>query len=799
MTYTIEKAAVIGSGVMGSAIAALLANVGIPVYLYDLVPNQLTEEEKRKGLSLASPEVRYRIVAQNRLKLLKLKPAPLYTQDRLELITPCNLEDDLEKLAQVDWIVEAIVENLEAKRALLAKIEACRGKTTIVSSNTSGISLKKMVAGRSASFARHFLGTHFFNPPRYLKLVELIPTSHTLPEVTSFMHDFLEKVLGKGVVLARDTPNFIANRIGVYGLMVTLEAMQQGGYTIGEVDSVTGPALGRPKSATFGTLDMVGLDTFLHVAEHMYEQVEEEKEKAAFIIPGFLKEMVERNWLGQKTGQGFYKRIKGARGTDTLELDLNTWEYRPVQGLKSASLERSKGTPDLAKTLPSLIYAEDRAGRLAWQVTKRVLLYSASRLEEIADDLVSIDRAMKWGFGWELGPFEIWDLIGVERSLARMKAEGEPIPSWVEEMLAQGKDSFYQQKAGKRLYFSMGVYHKLETRSEEIDLASLKEEGKVIKGNSGASLIDLGDGVACLEFHSPKQAIGADILKMIQESIREVEKNYLGLVIGHQGKHFCVGANLLFILLAAQEGNWLEIDLMVRTFQQSMQAIRYSKKPVVAAPFGLTLGGGTELCLVAAGLQAASESYMGLVEVGVGLIPGGGGNKELLMRLSEALPQEVKLDEQQLVNFAFETIAQAKVSTGAEDARKYYFLRPQDRVSINQSFQLYEAKQQVLALAKAGYRPPRPRRLKVVGSPGKALLELGIYHLKLSGKISEHDYKIGSKLAHVLCGGDLPAGTEVDEQYLLDLEREAFVSLAGEPLSQARMIHMLRTGKPLRN
>jgi len=799
MSYRVDKAAVIGSGVMGAAIAAHLANVGIPVFLYDVVPSSLTEEEKKRGLTLEDRAVRYRIVEGNRQKLLKQKPAPLYDNNRLDLITSCNLEDDLEKLRETDWIIEAVVERLDIKRDVLAKIEPYRKEKAIVSTNTSGLSVKAMAEGRSEEFRRHFLGTHFFNPPRYLKLLELVPTPWTAAEVTQFMKNFAERTLGKGVVLAKDTPNFIANRIGCYGLMVTVAEMTKEGYSIGEVDSVTGPALGRPKSATFRTLDVVGLDTFAHVAQNVASNVTDPDEKAMFQLPEFMQKMVEQGLIGEKNGQGFYKKIKTEKGSEIYELDIHTFQFVPRKRLNTPSLQQSKGYRNVAERIRSIVYAQDRAGKLAWNIMKKVLLYSARKLGEIADDIRSIDLAMKWGFGWELGPFETWDAIGLKPSVERMEQEGEEVPAWIQSMLANGQTSFYTRKEGKTFYISEGTYRQVEEKPEEISLTALKEQGKVIRQNAGASLIDLGDGVALLEFHSPNNAIGADILQMLQIGLEEVSQNYEGLVIGNQGKHFCVGANLMLILMEAQEMNWPELDMMIRQFQRATSAIRYSTKPVVVAPFSMTLGGGTEFCLPAARVQAAAETYMGLVETGVGLIPGGGGNKEMLYRLYDSVPNGADLDLQPLVNLAFETIAMAKVSTSAEDARKYHFIRPQDGISINQNHLLYDAKQKVLELARSGYRPPQPRRIPVLGREGKAVLLMGAYQYKLSGQISDHDYKIAEKLAHVLCGGEVPQGTMVDEQYLLDIEREAFLSLCGEPKTMQRMQYMLSKGKPLRN
>ncbi len=677
---------------------------------------------------------------------------------------------------------------------MFEKVDEVRKQGSIVSSNTSGISIEAMAEGRSEDFKKHFLGTHFFNPPRYLKLLEVIPTKHTDPAVVAFMKQFGENVLGKGVVLAKDTPNFIANRIGTYGLLVTVREMMKGGYSVGEVDSVTGPLIGRPKSATFRTLDVVGLDTFIHVANNVFEKVEGE-EKEVFAVPSFMKTMVEKGWLGSKSGQGFFYK----KGKDIFELNYETLEYGPMKKLKAPSVEMSKQVKGTANKLKALVYANDRAGQLLWNILSPTLLYSAELLGEIADDIVAIDRAMKWGFGWEFGPFETWDAIGVKQSIEKMKAEGRQVPSWVEEMLASGYETFYKREHGYVSYYDRGQYKPVEENEKVIHIQRLKEQKGVIKKNSGASLIDLGDDVALLEFHSSNNAIGLDIIQMINYALEEVDRNYKGLVIGNQGKNFCVGANLAMILMEAQDDNYFEIEMVVRQFQQAMMNIKYSSKPVVAAPFAMTLGGGTEICLPTSRIQAAAETYMGLVEVGVGLIPGGGGNKELYMKHLSGMPNGVEFDLQKVANKVFETIAMAKVSTSAAEARELNFLNAQDGISINNDHLIYDAKQAVLALYESGYKPPVRKKIPVVGETGYATLLLGAQGMYHSGYISEHDLKIAKKLAYVIAGGSVPYGTEVDEQYLLDLEREAFLSLVGEPKTQARMQHMLLKGKPLRN
>lgn len=795
MNLQIKKVAVLGSGVMGSGIAAHLANIGIPVKLLDIVPRELTGDEKKKGLTIEDKQVRNRLAQTAIQKLVKQKPAPLTSKKNLSLIEAGNFEDDLPKIGDCDWIIEVVVERLDIKQSVFAQIDEYRKPGTIVSSNTSGISIEAMAEGRSEDFRKHFLGTHFFNPPRYLKLLEIIPTEDTDPEVLSAMKLFGEDVLGKGVVEAKDTPNFIGNRIGTYGLLVTVREMMERGYSVGEVDSVTGPLIGRPKSATFRTLDVVGLDTFAHVAKNVYDNVDNEAEKKVFEVPEFMNKMLENGWLGSKTGQGFYLK----KGRDILELDPSTLEYTERKKLKAPSLEAAKQEKGAARKLKALVYANDRVGELLWNVISPTLVYSAELLGEIADDIVAIDQAMKWGFGWQLGPFEIWDAIGVEKSVSKMEEEGVTVPVWVKEMLENGHTTFYKEGENGTLFYVNGDYKEVAVNEKVINLKQVKKHKGVIKKNSGASLIDLGDGVALLEFHSPNNAIGFDIIQMINYAIDEVEKNYKGLVIGNQGKNFCVGANLAMILMEVQDDNIFDVDMIIRQFQQAMMKIKYSRKPVVAAPHNMTLGGGAEICLPAARIQASTETYMGLVETGVGLLPGGGGNKELYIKHLSNLPNGVDFDLTQIAIKVFETIATAKVSTSGEEARDNNFLNGADGVSINPDHQLYDAKQAVLALANTGYKPPVRKKIPVSGEPGYAALLLGAQTMLYSGYISEHDLKIAQKIAYVLAGGKVPYGTEVDEQYLLDLEREAFISLVQEAKSQARMQHMLVKGKPLRN
>lgn len=798
MNKSIRKAAVIGSGIMGSGIAAHLANVGIQCLLLDRVPQVLTEDEVRKGYTLDHPAVRNRFATGAVGKLSKSTPSPLYDIAFAERITPGNLEDHLSNIAEVDWVIEVVVENLQVKKDLLSKVERYWKPGMIVSSNTSGISIHEMVADCSEAFQKHFLGTHFFNPPRYMKLLEIIPGTLTDPAIVQQMKTLGEKILGKGVVLAKDTPNFIANRIGTYGLLITLQAMVEKGLTVEEVDAVTGPAMGRPKSATFRTLDIVGLDTFIHVAENVYANVTDVREKAAFTVPDVMSIMVEKGWLGEKSGQGFYLKKKGVGGSEILSLQLSTLDYVPQRKVTSGSLEAAKLAKGARGKTKALIAGGDLYSEFAWNILKQVLIYSAEKVGEIADSIYEIDEAMKWGFNWELGPFETWDAIGLVRSVERMEQEGLSIPTWVKEWIAQGNQSFYQKENGTLYYVSEQSYKQVEQPPEIISLRSLKEQNKIVKGNEGASLIDLGDGVACLEFHSPNNAIGADILMMIQQSLEEVRSNFEGMIIANQGRNFCVGANIMLLLMEAQDEEWDEIDSIIRMFQNTMYKVKRFEKPVVAAPHRMTLGGGVEACLPADQVIAAAETYYGLVEFGVGLIPAGGGCKELTMRASQHVGHTVT-DLQPYINHIFETIGMAKVSTSGHDAKKLGYLRSSDRIIANQDHVIYEAKQSVLRMSKAGYEPIPQEKIQVVGSEGKAVLQLGAIGMRESGFISDHDLLIAKKLAHILAGGDVPAGTLVSEQYMLDLEREAFLSLCGEPKTQQRMHHMLTKGKTLRN
>lgn len=794
----IKKAAVLGSGVMGSQIAAHIANAGIPCLLLDIAPQELTPEEQAKGLTLEAPPVRNRIVNAGWEFAKKNKPAALFSPEVANLVTLGNFDDDLAKIKDCDWIIEAIVENLDIKRSLYARVEAHLKPDAIITSNTSGIPLASLAEGRSDNFRRRFLGTHFFNPPRYLHLMEIITQPDTDAEVTRFMADFTDRVLGKGVVYAKDRPGFVANRIGNFSMLNAFKVMTELGLTFEEVDALTGTTIGHAKSASFRTLDIVGLDTAYNVARNLYNSLPDDEMRETFRVPEFMEKMVERKMLGDKTKGGFYKKV----GKDILTLDTTTFEYRPQQKAKFASLDAAKQLEKLTDRLPALVYAKDKAGEFLWKTMSETCIYAANRIPEIADNIVEIDNAMKWGFAHELGVFEKWDAIGVEKSVARLREEGREVPASVEKMLAAGAKSFYKTENGARHYFDFaaGQYKPEHIPAGVIILKSLKDRSQVLKKNAGASLIDLGDGVACVEFHSKMNALGGDQIAMVGFAIKEVEKNFAGLVVGNQGDNFSAGANIMLMLMGAQEGDWDEIGMAVRQFQNMTMSLRYSAKPVVVAPFGLTLGGGCEMTLHADRAVAAAETYIGLVEVGVGLIPGGGGTKEAAVRASDAVADNPQADHFSFLQKWFENIAMAKVATSAVEAQHLGLVRHADRIVMNKDRQLAEAKQTVLAMARAGYIQPQPKTdVLVIGEAALTKFKLGIHMMKRGGYISDHDALIGTKIAEVVSGGAITHPTRVSEQYLLDLEREAFISLLATRPTQERLAHMLKTGKPLRN
>ncbi len=811
MAFKIEKVAVLGAGVMGAQIAAHLVNAGYKVLLLDILPQGVESAGQSSRLAkgalwghpVSSAGASNKIAAGAVDMMRKMRPAPFFVPELADEIRVGNFEEDLHFISEADWVIEAIVERLDIKRSLFEKVDKHRRPGSIISSNTSGISIRAMSEGMSEDFRKHFLGTHFFNPPRYMKLLEIINTPDTLPEVTSFMASFCEKELGKGVAYAKDTPNFIANRVGTFGMMYSMRVMWEEGYTVEEVDKMTGPAVGRPKTASFRTADLVGLDTLALVSKNVYSSVVGDERRDVFQLPEFLSAMVDKKLLGNKAGGGFYKKVKSAEGDQVLALDLKTLEYRPQEKVKFPSLEAAKNIENVGERVKSLVYGKDRVGNFLWKTLSETLIYAANRIPEIADDICQVDNAMKWGFNWELGVFETWDAIGVEKSVARMREEGRQIPQLVEKLLGAGHRSFYKKEGGYTFFFDLesGGYKRIEDKPGLILLSSLKERQKVIKRNAGASLIDLGDGVACLEFHSKMNSIGADTVSMMNFAVKEVAQNFEGLVVGNQGEHFSAGANLMLLLLAAQEGEWDEIDLMIRGFQNANMLLKYSDKPVVTAPFGLTLGGGCEVTMHGDRARPAAETYIGLVEVGVGLIPAGGGTKEMVIRATDqAVMESAEADPFPYIKQAFESIATAKVATSAAEGRKYGYLRKSDQISMNRDRQIDDAKQTVLAMVREGYRKPEPRQnIPALGESALAALKLGIHMMVQGGFATEYEGKIARKIAYILTGGDLSHKTTVSEQYLLDLEREAFLSLCAERKTQERIQHMLKTGKPLRN
>lgn len=797
----IERAAVLGAGTMGAQIAAHLANAGIPTILLDIAPRELLPAEEAKGLSLESPEVRNRIAAAGYEGLKKARPAAYFTPAGAALVSYGNFTDDMAKLKDCDFVLEAVVENLEIKRKLFTEVEKHRKPGSIIASNTSGIPIHEIADGFSDDFRANFIGVHFFNPPRYMHLVELIRTEWTKPEVSCQVFGFLDQRLGKGVVPAKDRPNFIANRVGTFGALATMHAMLEDGYTIEEVDKITGVAVGRAKTATFRTFDLVGLDVLAHVASNLHAAVPDDEERDVFLAPEFVSKMIAKGILGNKTKGGFYQKQKG-EGRDIWTLDLATLEYRPAEKVKLPALDAAKGIESTPERIKALFWGKDRVGEFLWKTLTRTFRYAANRIPEIADTVIEVDRAMRWGFGWELGVFETWDAVGFEKTVARMREEGQPIPANIEKMIAAGATFFYKNEAGQRSYFDFasGEYKTLADQPGVTILQTVKERTAVIKKNPGASLIDLGDGVACLEFHSKMNSVGGDTLSMLKFALAEVEKNFLGLVVGNQGVNFSVGANLMLLLMAAQEEEWDDVDLMIRSFQNATMSLRYSPKPVVVAPFAMTFGGGCEMTLHADRVRAAAETYIGLVEVGVGLIPAGGGTKELAVRAMDAATKVGDADPFPFIKKAFETIAMAKVATSAEEGRTLGFLRDEDGISMNADRLIADAKAEVIALAQTGYVQPLPRTdILALGNSALSTIKLGVHQMKRGGFISEHDALLAEKLAHILTGGDLNHQTRVSEQYLLDLEREAFLSLCGHRATQERIGHMLKTGKPLRN
>ncbi|MCW5955466.1 MAG: 3-hydroxyacyl-CoA dehydrogenase/enoyl-CoA hydratase family protein [Pyrinomonadaceae bacterium] len=801
--FNVARAAVLGAGTMGAGIAAHLANAGIPSLLLDIAPKELTPDEEKKGLTLESPQVRNRIVNSLFEAAKKLKPAPFMLADNAMLIKTGNFTDDIGKLKDCDLVIEAVVENLEIKHRLFAEVEKNRKPGAVVASNTSGIPIDSIAEPFSDDFKKHFVGIHFFNPPRYMKLVEVIPGSKTSGEIACAVSGFLDQRLGKGVVPAKDRPNFIANRIGVFGMMATIHEMIAMGFTPTEVDQMTGKAIGHASSATFRTSDLVGLDVTAHVTNNLFPAVPDDEDRDVFKLPELIQTLLDKKLLGDKTGGGFFKKSKDAEGKRIiLELDLNTFEYKPQEKTKFASLDAAKAIEDRAKRVKTLVWGDDRVGEFLWKTTSRVSRYAANRIPEIADTIVEIDNAIKWGFGWEIGIFEAWDAIGVAESVERMRKDGQAVPANVEKMLASGATSFYKSENGEHFFYDLvgGGYKPMPARPGVMILKDIKDRTGVIKTNPGASLIDIGDGVACLEFHSKMNSIGSDTVAMLNFAVDEVERNFKGLVVGNQGGNFSAGANIMMILLAAQEEEWDDINLAVHALQQAIMKLRYSSKPVVTAPYGMTLGGGCEIAIHGNRVRAAAETYIGLVEVGVGVIPAGGGTKEMTMRAMDAAQKAPDADPLSFLKKTFETIGMGKVATSAQEARSWGFFRDIDSISMNGDRLIADAKQEVLNLDASGFvAPVRREDIFVMGEAGEAAMKLALHMMKQGGFVSDHDVLIGKKLAHIMCGGSMNHSAFVSEQYLLDLEREAFVSLCGERKTQERIAAMLKTGKPLRN
>ena len=803
MSYAINRVVVIGSGTMGGGIAAHVANAGIPVYLLDVAPAELTDQEKKRGFSIYHSQVRNRIVNASLDRLKKSKPAAFFTSEAAKLVTVGNLEDNFEWVGEGDLIVEAIVENLAAKRALIARIDKVRKAGSIISSNTSGLPISDIAAEASADLKTHFLGTHFFNPPRYMKLLEIIPTKDTKPAITAFISDFAQRRLGKGIVICKDTPNFIANRFGSISGATALGYVLENKYTIEEADAILGPLIGRPKTGLFRLQDLVGLDVSSSVSANLYDLIEHDETREVLRdqhMSLLRTTQMERGRLGDKTGQGFYRKPpKGAKG-DILTLDLETMEYRVRLEPDIASIKEALKIKPLGARLAFILTQEDRAGALARHTIYNSLAYAARRIPEITDHIINVDRAMRWGYSHELGPFELWDALGVRKTVEAMKTQGIEVAPWVNEMLAAGHETFYRSGNGLPAYYDQArkAYTTEARNVRQVELTHLKAAGRVVRENNGASLIDLGDGVVCLEFQTKMNTLDEDVKNMLRESVEELEtKDWVGMVIGNQGADFSVGANLAGGLVA---GDFTAIERGVREMQDALMAVRFCSKPIVTAPAGRTLGGGCEVSLAGARTVAAGETYMGLVEVGVGLIPGAGGCKELVRRIVSPAMGFAKTDPVPLLQQVLQTIAMAKVSTSAPEARSFGFLSHADVIEMNRDYQIGAAKRLVLALWEAGYiAPARGKTCYAAGRDALAALCAGLYIMQQGGYMSEYDLHVSGKVAYVLCGGDDSAGQWVEEQHFLDLERETFVALCGEPKTIERIGYMLGTGKPLRN
>ena len=802
MVRKIRTAAVIGSGVMGGGIAALLAGAGVKTLLLDIVPFDLKDEEK------SDPAARNRI-AQAGLDSVKMsRPSLLMQQKDADLITIGNLEDDFDKLADCDWIVEVVVENLQIKQELFKRIEPVRKTGAVVSSNTSGIPLKAMSEGLSEEFRQHFLGTHFFNPVRYMKLLEIIPGQQTLPEILDFMADFGERILGKGIVWAKDTPNFVGNRIGVQGIVKAMQLMLEDGLTIPEVDALFGPVMGRPKTAMFKTSDLVGLDTLGHVADNTYDLVVDDEARESFKMPEFVTKMIEKGLLGKKSKAGFYKTdLTPEWKKIRTVIDPVTLEHAEYEKPDLPCLAAAKAAKTLPEKMQAVVYGDDKGARFAWKAVAHNLIYAANRIPEISDTIVEIDNAMKWGFNFEMGPFETWDALGVEKSAARMEADGFIVPDTIKKMLTAGTTAFYKNDNGKRFYYDFITesYKEIVASENIVSLASLKAADKVVKSCQSASLIDIGDDVFCLEFHTKMNAINGEIVDFMAAGLDYVDANGAGLVIGNQAGGmpgaFSAGGDLAFMAGLAKAGNYTEIDAFLKKGQEGMQKTRYASFPVVAAPYGLTLGGGCEVCLGCADkIVAHAELYMGLVEIGVGLLPGGGGCLNLWKKMTATIPEPVTdIDLAKFFIPTFMAIAMAKVSMSAAEARANGFLGPQDRIIFNRDYLVGEAKKEVLKMVDEGYAPPVKRKIRAFGAAARGMINAELFNMQSAGYVSEYDVFLAKRIAYVISGGDIRTNSLIDEEVILNLEREAFIDFWKEEKTVARVEHMLTTGKPLRN
>ena len=801
MNRHIKKVAVVGSGIMGSGIACHFANIGVQVLLLDIVPRELTKEEEAKGLSLDHPAVRNRIVNTSLSKALKSRPSPIYHQKFANRITTGNLEDDISKVAEADWIIEVVVERLDIKKQVFENLEKYRTAGTLITSNTSGIPIKFMNEGRSEDFQQHFCGTHFFNPPRYLKLFEIIPGPNTKADVIDFLHSYGEKFLGKTSVIAKDTPAFIGNRIGIFSIQSLFHMVKGLGLTVEDVDKLTGPVIGRPKSATFRTVDVVGLDTLVHVANGIRENCKEDERQELFELPDFIETLVKNEWLGSKSGQGFYKKVKSKEGkSEILTLDLDSMEYRSKKKSSFGTLEQTKSIENVIDRFSVLVAGKDKAGEFYRQSLGSLFAYVSHRIPEIADDLYKIDDAMKAGFGWEHGPFQIWDAIGVSKGLELADSAGLTVAPWVNEMQETGQNSFYTVKDGATYYYNIPAkaVEKVPGQDAFIILDNIRQSNEVFK-NRGVVIEDLGDGILNVEFRSKMNTIDGDVLAGLNKGIDLAEKEFQGLVVGNQAANFSVGANIGMIFMMAVEQEYDELNMAVKMFQDTMMRMRYSSIPTISAPHGMCLGGGCELSLHADKIVAAAETYIGLVEFGVGVIPGGGGSKEMALRASDTFKKnDVELN---VLQEYFLTIGMAKVSTSAYEAYDLGILQNgKDIVVVNKDRQLATAKAYAQLMAESGYTQPVKRKdVKVLGKQALGMFLVGTDSMEAAHYISEHDKKIADKLAYVMAGGDLSETSYVSEQYLLDLEREAFLSLCTERKTLERIQHMLKTGKPLRN